>query len=251
MDIAPALVGLFGTSGNNGWRQPLMNTFSMLGLDNNSIFNPITADWNEAAQLREDYQRQHCKWLIFHLGNSGTGSLSKYSLWELKHLVVLRPDTMLVIMDPTGLAPHDQKVLSKIRQEVLSAHPGIVIVESVAESIGWLSSKIGLEPALARKGLEHLVANVNRALDDAGLAPADVARCRYEQETLRVFNIIKGINASLANPWDYPYYFYGAEATDSVARRVVDHFRSIGWRGSCYERDRDYPQHVAFTLAQN
>lgn len=134
------LVFLGGTCGNNKWRNALIARMVSRGCLACWFYDPVVADWDEAARRREDQVKRSADYLFFYLGNpkeSGNPQ-SAYSMVEAT-MAQYDSGRVVVVFDHASLDARHAIAASKKAYADLSARfPYAPIFERLTEAEDWL-----------------------------------------------------------------------------------------------------------------
>ena len=90
-------VFLGGTCNDSTWRNGMMVYLHNLGLE---YFNPVVDDWDDGAQAKEFYEREHCDFCLYAITPK---MLGVYSIAEVVDDSNKRPNkTVLVLLRTDG-----------------------------------------------------------------------------------------------------------------------------------------------------
>ena len=112
MEMSKALVFLGGTSGNSHWRAGVIERLVARGVPRDALFDPVVADWNDAAREREDRAKAEAEVLLFYLGDTEEPDtpLSAFSLVEATLAVCREPERVIAVFDLDAVSGHARKV---------------------------------------------------------------------------------------------------------------------------------------------
>lgn len=138
------LVFLGGTVGNNNWRDILIQSLSQSNIDISQLFNPIVANWNEAAQINEDAVKKIATHFVFYLADSSQkgNSISAYSMVEAMIALQDNLDKTILVFDEDGLAGHALKVMKKVQKILKERFPTSKIFTSQSELLNYLKLEL-------------------------------------------------------------------------------------------------------------
>jgi Nucleoside 2-deoxyribosyltransferase like len=138
------IVFLGGTCGNNNWRDGIIDRFVARGVSREVLFNPVVADWNEAAQQLEDATKKEAAFNLFYLGDpqQEDNRVSFYSLLEATMGLYDQSDRTVVIFDTTGMPKAMEKSNTKACKDLKARFPHAPIFGSLAEAEDWLVAKL-------------------------------------------------------------------------------------------------------------
>jgi hypothetical protein len=131
---------LGGTVGKNNWREGFIQRVTEAGVPVESLFNPVTPNWDEEFQKLEDGIKGNSdNTLLFYIGDTqdGTG-LSFYSNTEAILALFEQPERTIVAYDLEGLEGHALKAMKKTAADLSARFPGLVfstLAECEAEVI--------------------------------------------------------------------------------------------------------------------
>ena len=133
-------VFLGGTCNNSTWRDDLLK---MIDTDKVSAFNPVVDDWNEEAQMREDYHKANDDFCLYVLTPEMTGI---YSIFEVADDSNKRPEkTMFCVLDERNGLTFDatiKKNFVKIKKDLIKN--GATVFNSL-EEIAYFLNNYNLE----------------------------------------------------------------------------------------------------------
>lgn len=160
------LVFLGGTCGLNNWRADFIEALKAKGFTDAEIFDPVVADWNEAAVAAEEKAKKEATHLVFYIADPKQegNPLSAYSMVEatmalynyemLKALYEsfvhqslgpaenLGGPKVVVIFDTAGMAEksHPQKAMNQTLKVLRKQFPKDAIFATPQESIEWFAT---------------------------------------------------------------------------------------------------------------
>jgi hypothetical protein len=134
------IVFLGGTCGNNNWRDGLSARLMARGVPAESLFNPVVANWDEAAQQREDEAKKKADFNLFYLGDpqQADNRVSFYSLLEATMGLYDAPARTVVVFDTTGMPKPMEKSNVKACKDLKARFPEAPIFGTLAEAEDWL-----------------------------------------------------------------------------------------------------------------
>jgi hypothetical protein len=137
------LVFLGGTSGRNRWREGLIERLTKRGVPREALFDPVVADWNDAAREREERAKADVEVMLFYLGDPQEPGipLSAFTLVEATLAVCREPERTMLVFDLDAVSGHARKVYEQSAKLLRAQGSEAVIVEHLREA----------EDALARR----------------------------------------------------------------------------------------------------
>lgn len=137
------LIFLSGTCGNNNWREPFIADMVARGVPAETFFNPVTPDWNEEAQAREDVAKRDCTFMLYYLGDpqQPDNRCSFYSLAEACIALHEAPARTLVVFDSTGMPAHAVKASEKTCKDLKDRFPYRVF-DTLEEAKEWIAENV-------------------------------------------------------------------------------------------------------------
>lgn len=134
------LAFLGGTCGNNRWRDIFTQNVAERGVPADGLFNPVVADWDEAAREAEEVAKRNAKYLIFYVADpqQDGNPLSGYSMVEATMALYDHGVRAVVVFDFNGLVGHPLKAMKQAAKVLKARFPGSYIFESREEAQDWL-----------------------------------------------------------------------------------------------------------------
>ena len=123
-------VFLGGTANNSTWREELV---PQLQID---YFNPVVYDWNEAAQVEEDRQRQECDFLLHVITKEMLGF---YAITEVVDDSNKRPEKTIFCYLEESFKGHQLKSLQATAR--LVKENGVQVFTSLEEVAEYLNNQ--------------------------------------------------------------------------------------------------------------
>lgn len=138
------IVFLGGTAANNPWREYLIADLRMRGVDPDLLFNPVVADWNEAAQAREEEAKASASFHLYYIADpmQPGNPLSAYSMVEATMELYDRPETAVVVFDTVGMDGHPLKAMNQCAKVLRRRFPNANIFSSREEAEDWLVGQL-------------------------------------------------------------------------------------------------------------
>lgn len=138
---ATRLLFLGGTAANNKWRDGLTDALISRGVSASAIFNPVVADWNEEARIREEDAKARASHLLFYIASpmQEGNPLSAYSMVEATMALYDKSDRTVVVFDSTGIDGHFLKALNQTKNVVKSRFPQARIYDNADAAIDALA----------------------------------------------------------------------------------------------------------------
>jgi hypothetical protein len=135
LDIYKLFLG--GTAANNKWREAVTEMLIKRGVPSTQIFNPVVADWNEEAQKREDYVKEHADTVLFYVAEpmQEGNPISAYSIFEAQQALYDDPQRAVVAFDYAGMSGHPLKQMRKIAGDLRKRFPTASIIDGDTEAL--------------------------------------------------------------------------------------------------------------------
>jgi hypothetical protein len=143
-------VFLGGTVGKSNWRESFVADLVQAGVAKESIFNPVVAEWNEAAMEAEDKAKKTAAFNLFYITNPDTDgqSVSVYSLVEAVMGLYDNLQSTVVVFDYCGYSGHILKALTKSEKDLRKRFPYARIFSTREEALSFLVDRITHQPLL-------------------------------------------------------------------------------------------------------
>lgn len=129
-------VFLGGTCNGSTWRDELI---PMLDSEKVSAFNPVVEEWNEQAQMEEDYHKANDDFTLYVLTPEMKGV---YSVFEVAMDSLKRPGRVMFCVlperDGKTFDPFIQKNMLKIKKDLISN--GTMVFDSLEQIAQYLNS---------------------------------------------------------------------------------------------------------------
>jgi len=134
------MIFLGGTSGGNRWRAAFARRLAARGVPAEILFDPVVADWNEAARRREERVKRKAALLVFYLGNPRQKGLplSAFSLAEAALALCRDSRRTLVVFDHASVRGHARKVYEQTEKLFRKRKGGAHLFKSLAEAQDWI-----------------------------------------------------------------------------------------------------------------
>jgi hypothetical protein len=136
------LIFLGGTSGRSPWRAGLIERLAARGVARAALFDPVVADWNEAARKREEDAKRRADLLVFYLGDPEEPGIpvSAFSLVEAT-LAVTSDDRRrtVLIFDLDGVDGHARKVYQQSEALLSARAPDVPIFQDLRTAEDWIA----------------------------------------------------------------------------------------------------------------
>lgn len=140
--MSERLIFLGGTAGKNPWRKPFIQQLVARGVPRELLFDPVVADWDEAAQRREEEVKRNALLLVFYLADPREPGIpvSAFSLVEAAIAVCREPKRTLVVFDLEGVDGHARKVYEQTEGQLRSQDPSVPIFRDIAPALDWIAA---------------------------------------------------------------------------------------------------------------
>lgn len=127
-------VFLGGTCNGSKWRDLLI---PKLNID---YFNPVVEDWDEEAQKKEVYEREHCDYVLYVITPKMKGV---YSIAEVVEDSIKRPQkTLFFYLEVDQKQEFDQHQLKSLKQVAnMVKNNGANVFENSKELINFLNNQ--------------------------------------------------------------------------------------------------------------
>ena len=127
-------VFLGGTCNGSKWRDLLI---PKLNID---YFNPVVEDWDEEAQKKEVYEREHCDYVLYVITPKMKGV---YSIAEVVEDSIKRPQkTLFFYLEVDQKQEFDQHQLKSLKQVAnMVKNNGAKVFENSKELINFLNNQ--------------------------------------------------------------------------------------------------------------
>lgn len=134
------LVFLGGTAANNPWRDELIKGLVARGVSLGCLFNPVVAEWNEAAQAAEEAAKKTATVLFFCIADPRQegNPLSAYSILEATMALYDRHKVTAVLFDTTGMSGHPLKAMMQALAVLKDRFPEAKIFDNNQDAEDWL-----------------------------------------------------------------------------------------------------------------
>lgn len=138
------LVFLGGTCGNNNWRDEFIAKLMEMGVPRESLFDPVVADWNEAAQAAEEQAKRDASFLLYYIADPKLpgNPISSYSLVEATMGLYDNPAATVVVFDTEGMAGHLIKSMNQSAKVLKNRFPNCAIFATKEQAIEWTAAKV-------------------------------------------------------------------------------------------------------------
>jgi hypothetical protein len=143
----PHLVFLGGTVGGNKWRDGFIRDLKERGVDPDTLFNPVVADWNAAAQEAEEKAKANASHFIFYIADPQQegNTTSFYSGIEATMALYDAPKTTVVVFDMNGMNGHALKGMTQSMKVLKRRFPDANILGGRDEALQWLCNQFGVK----------------------------------------------------------------------------------------------------------
>jgi hypothetical protein len=138
------LVFLGGTAANNPWRDTVISDLVDRGIPRETLFNPVVADWNEAAQAAEEQAKFEASYHVYYIAApmQEGNPLSAYSMVEATMALFDHPDSSVVAFDTESMEGHPLKAMNQAKRVLVNRFPGANIFGTREELTDWLASQL-------------------------------------------------------------------------------------------------------------
>jgi hypothetical protein len=145
--MAMPLVFLGGTSGRNRWRSGLIERLVARGVPRGALFDPVVADWNDAAREREERAKANAEVLLFYLGDPEEPGipLSAFTLVEATLAVCREPERAIVVFDLDAVSGHARKVYEQSADLLRAQRSVALIVDHLGEAEDALAQRFATD----------------------------------------------------------------------------------------------------------
>jgi len=130
------LVFLGGTAGKNHWRHGFIERLGARGVPKAGLFDPVVADWDDAAREREERAKADAEVLLFYLGNPEEPELhvSSFGLVEATLSVCREPQRTIAVFDADSVSGHARKVYAQTAKLLRAQRTKALIFDSLREA---------------------------------------------------------------------------------------------------------------------
>lgn len=145
------LVFLGGTCGGNNWRLDVIDQLVGLGVPSDALFNPVVANWDDAAAAAEERAKKEASHQVYYLADPQEpgNRLSAYSMVEATMALYDRPEDTVVVVDLDSFVlpdvenkrNHAWKASNQTLQRLRERFPGAYIFGSQAELVNWVANQ--------------------------------------------------------------------------------------------------------------
>ncbi len=138
------LVFLGGTAANNKWRDGFIERLVAQGVKKEQLFDPVVADWNDAAVKREEEAKRNASYHLYYLADPQQegNPLSAYSMVEAAIGLAKRPKTTVIVFDTTGISGHAAKAMKQTGARFREEYPKANIFSTPKDAEDWLVAQL-------------------------------------------------------------------------------------------------------------
>lgn len=138
------LVFLGGTAGKNNWRDGFIGRLVERRVAKEQLFNPVVADWNDAARAREEEAKRNASHHIYYIASpmQEGNPLSAYSMVEAAIALAKRPKNTVVVFDHSGMDGHAAKAMKQAETKLREEFPNGRVFGTSQEAEDWLVSEL-------------------------------------------------------------------------------------------------------------
>jgi len=130
--------------GNNGWRRDFVRRLVKRGLDPKVFFDPTVAEWNDAAQAREEIAKRDADLLVYYLADPKEpgSSLSTFGFVEAALAVCNDPERTVIVFDTSGIDGHPREVMEQTERLLRAQNRDVPIFGSSEEAEDWIVERM-------------------------------------------------------------------------------------------------------------
>lgn len=138
------LVFLAGTTGDNHWRDRLLEICGQQGLSKDLFFNPVVEHYGMEERMKEREARKGSSHMFTYIGDTKPGNseerkvLGAISVAEAVVSIAKTPDSSVVVLDSTGLEGRPKKQIEEIYNLLKEQFPEAKVFTSLDEGINAL-----------------------------------------------------------------------------------------------------------------